>query len=114
MVTPAVAVAAMLALAPEGGVRRAVGGLGLGTAGFKAWPLAVGGPVAIHLIGLALLVATGLTALEAPQMTGSWGGAALRILAGLLAGTLFALCEEVGGAATCCRTCAASAWSPRC
>ena len=86
----------MLALAPEGGLRRAVGGLGLGSAGFKGWPLAVGGPVAIHLIGLALLVATGLTALEAPQVTGSWGGAGLRILAGLLVGTLFALCEEVG------------------
>ncbi len=62
----------------------------------KGWPLAIGGPVAIHLIGLALLVATGLTALEAPQMTGSWGGAGLRILAGLLVGTLFALGEEVG------------------
>ena len=61
------------------GVR--TGGIGLGLWG---------------LVGLAVLAALGLTTLAVPHIEGSLAGVALNLLAGLAAGTLFALCEEIG------------------
>jgi uncharacterized protein len=97
MLTPAIAAALMLIfIAPEGGFRHSIESLGLTKAGLKGWPLAIGGPVLIHALGLAVLFAGGLTALSAPQVSGSATLLVLDILAGFVIGTAFALCEEVG------------------
>ena len=97
MLTPAVAAAIMLAfVAPEGGLRASLAGLGLTSFGLKGWPLALVGPAVIFLVGLAVLAALGLTTLAAPRIEGSGAGVVLNLLAGLAAGTLFALCEEIG------------------
>jgi membrane protease YdiL (CAAX protease family) len=97
MLTPTVAAVIMLAwIAPEGGFRKMPSLLGLDRAGLKAWPLAIAGPAAIHLAGLAILSFAGLAVFVAPQMTGSVGFAIFKILSGLLIGTLFALGEEIG------------------
>ena len=97
MLTPAIAAVIMLTLiAPEGGFRQAVTSLGLTSAGLKGWPLAIGGPALIHALGLAILVAAGLTALAAPRISGSATLLMLDILAGFVISTLLALCEEVG------------------
>jgi uncharacterized protein len=97
MLTPAIAAAAMLFLvAPEGGLRAAILGLGLDRAELRGWPLAIGGPAAIHAVGLTILAAAGLTALMAPEMPGSGTWAVFKILTGLVIGTLLALCEEAG------------------
>jgi uncharacterized protein len=96
MLTPAIAVVAMLTiLAPEGGFRAAMTSLGLTTAGARGWPIAIGAPFAIHLLGLALLAAAGLVTLAsfAP-------GGAVKLIPHLVIGmvitVLLALCEEVG------------------
>jgi membrane protease YdiL (CAAX protease family) len=97
MMTPAIAAAIMLAfVAPEDGVRASLAGLGLTSFGLRGWPLAIFGPAVIFLVGLVILAALGLTTLVPPQIPGSGAGVALSLLAGLVAGTLFALCEEVG------------------
>ncbi len=97
MLTPAVAAVIMVTvIAPEGGFRASVARLGLAHAGLKGWPLAIGGPALIHLAGLLLLAALGLTALVAPQMAGSGAGVAVKILVGFLIGTALALGEAVG------------------
>ena len=97
MLTPAVAAAIMLAfISPEGSFRKVVSLLGLDRAGLKGWPLAIGGPAAIHSIGFVVLSIAGLAVFAAPQMTGSAGFAIVKILSGLVVGTLFALGEEIG------------------
>jgi membrane protease YdiL (CAAX protease family) len=97
MLTPAMAVAVMLAaVSPEGSLRDAARSLGLTTAGLKGWPLAIAGPALIQAAGLAILVAAGLTALAAPEIRGSVPAIALNIMAGFVIGTAFALAEEVG------------------
>lgn len=97
MLTPTVATIIMLAfIAPEGGIRKVFALLGLDRAGLKGWPLAIAGPAAIHLIGLAILSLAGLAVFVAPQITGSVGFAIFKISTGLLIGTLFALGEEIG------------------
>jgi membrane protease YdiL (CAAX protease family) len=97
MLTPAVAAALMLIfIAPEGGLRHSAESLGLTKAGLKGWPLAIGGPALVHALGLAFLFSAGLTALVAPQVSGSAALLVLDILAGFVISTLFALCEEVG------------------
>lgn len=70
--------------------------LALTTAGLKGWTLAIGGPFAIHALGLALLVWAGLTVLATPEMTGSVAQTTFKILTGLVISTLLAMCEEVG------------------
>jgi uncharacterized protein len=97
MLTPTVATIIMLAwIAPEGGFRKVLSLLGLDRAGFKGWPLALAGPAAIHLIGLAILSFAGLAVFVAPQITGSVGFAIFKISTGLVVGTFFALGEEIG------------------
>jgi uncharacterized protein len=97
MLTPAIAVALMLIfIAPEGGFRHSIESLGLTAAGFKGWPFAIGGPALIHALGLAILFAAGLTALAAPQISGSATLLVLDILAGFVISTVLALFEEVG------------------
>jgi uncharacterized protein len=97
MATPAVAAAIMLVfIAPDGGLRASLAGLGLTTFGLRGWPLALLGPALIFAVGLAVLAALGLTKLAAPAIEGSGAGVALDLLAGLAVGTLFALCEEIG------------------
>ena len=97
MLTPAIAAALMLIfIAPEGGFRQSIVSLGLTSAGLKGWPLAIGGPALIHALGLAILFAAGLTALSAPQISGSATLLVLDILAGFVISTVLALCEEVG------------------
>ncbi len=96
MLTPAIAVIAMLTvIAPEGGFRAAMRGLGLTKAGARGWPIAIGAPFAIHALGLALLAGAGLVTLAsfAP------GGAVKmipHIVIGMVITVLLALCEEVG------------------
>jgi uncharacterized protein len=97
MMTPTLAAIIMLVfIAPEGSFRKAISLLGLDRTGFKGWPLAIGGPAAIHLVGLAILSVAGLAVFALPQMTGPPGFATLKILSGLVIGTLFALGEEIG------------------
>ncbi len=97
MMTPTIAAVVMLALiSPEGGFRKVLSLLGLDRAGLKGWPLAIGGPFAIHLIGLVILSLAGLALFAAPQITGSAGFAIFKISTGLIIGTLFALTEETG------------------
>jgi membrane protease YdiL (CAAX protease family) len=97
MLTPAVAVAIMLTLvAPEGGWRKVLPDLGLTSAGVKGWPLAIGGPVLIQLCSLVLLLSLGLTALVRPEVTAPAAQIAVKVLSGLVVGTVFAMCEEVG------------------
>lgn len=97
MTTPALAAAIMLVvIAPEGGFRASVAGLGLSCFGLRGWLLALGGPAIIFIVGLAVLSALGATTLAAPQIQGSGVSVALNLLAGMIAGTLFSLCEEVG------------------
>ena len=97
MLTPAVAAAIMLfVVAPEGGFRHALNGLGLTRAGFKGWPLAIAGPSLIHAVGLAVLVLLGLTQLAAPAVSGPHLFAVIHVLIGLVIGTMFALGEEIG------------------
>ncbi len=97
MFTPVIAVAIMMALvAPECGFRAAITSLGLTRAGFKAWPLAIGGPALIHIAGLAILALAGLTILAMPDTGGSAIKVIVNILAGLVISTLLALVEETG------------------
>ena len=97
MMTPTIAAVIMLTVvAPEGGFRKVLSLLGLDRAGLKAWPLAIAGPAAIHLVGLVILSIAGLAVFASPQITGSAGFAIFKILSGLLIGTLFALGEEIG------------------
>jgi uncharacterized protein len=96
MLTPAIAVVAMLTvLAPEGGFRAALIGLGLTKAGTRGWPIAIGAPFAIHTLGLALLAGAGLVAFASFSL----GGAARlipHVLIGVVISVLLALFEEVG------------------
>jgi uncharacterized protein len=97
MLTPAIAAALMLIfVAPEGGFRHSIESLGLTKAGLKGWPLAIGAPMLIHALGLAILFAAGLTALVVPVISSSVPLLVLDILAGFVIGTVFALCEEIG------------------
>ena len=97
MMTPTIATVIMLTvIAPEGGLRKVLSLLGLDRAGLKGWPLAIGGPFAIHLIGLVILSLAGLAVFVAPNITGSAGLAIFKISTGLVIGTLFALAEETG------------------
>ena len=97
MLTPTIAAVIMLAaVAPEGGFRKVLSLLGLDRAGLKGWPMALAGPVALHLISLAVLSLAGLAVFAAPELTGSIGFAVFKISTGLAVGTLFALAEEIG------------------
>jgi membrane protease YdiL (CAAX protease family) len=97
MLTPAAAAVVMLGLvAPEGGFRAALHRLGLTRAGLKGWPLAIGTPASIHAIGVAILAATGLAVLAAPDWTGPPAVTVAKFAVGLVFASLFGLAEEVG------------------
>ncbi|HMQ92597.1 MAG TPA: CPBP family intramembrane metalloprotease [Amaricoccus sp.] len=97
MFTPALAVAIMLGfLAPEGGFRAALAGLGLGRAGLRAWPVAIAVPALIFGVGLGVMALAGLTAVAIPVARASFGLVLLKVATGLAAQTLFSLAEEVG------------------
>ncbi len=97
MLTPAAAAVIMLTLvSPEGDWRKAVSDLGLTSAGLKGWPLAIGGPVLIQVCALVILVSLGLTTLVRPEMLGPIAFIVAMLIANLIAGTVFALTEEVG------------------
>jgi membrane protease YdiL (CAAX protease family) len=83
-------------IAPEGGLRKALSLLGLDRAGLRGWPLAIGGPIVLHLVSFLVLSITGLAIFAAPQLSGSVGFAIFKISTGLAVGTLFALGEEIG------------------
>ena len=97
MLTPAASVAIMLTLvAPEGSFREALRGLGMTSAGLKAWPLAAGLPLLIHLSSLLILAAAGLAVVVVPQVSGSVVQMAVHIVLGFIISTAFAFGEEVG------------------
>jgi uncharacterized protein len=96
MLTPTVAALAMLfVIAPEGRARDLARLLGLNRPGLRVWPLAILAPFGLHLAGLAVLVATGLTVFVMPP--GGLGvDLMLDIVIGLIIGTVLALGEEIG------------------
>jgi membrane protease YdiL (CAAX protease family) len=97
MLTPTLAAIVMLlVVAPEGSLRQAICSLGLTEAGLKAWPLAIAAPAAIHLVGVLVLLLTGLTLFAMPHIEGSPLLAAIDIVLGFVIGTGFALGEEIG------------------
>ena len=97
MFTPALAVAIMLGfLAPEGGFRAALAGLGLDCAGLRAWPVAIAVPALIFGVGLALMALAGLTQVAIPAATAPFGLVLLKVATGFVAQMLFSLAEEVG------------------
>ena len=113
MLTPAVAAAIMLAfVAPEGGLRASLAGLGLTSFGLKGWPLALLGPAVIFLVGLAVLAALGLTTLAAPRSRGPAPASRSTSSPDWRRERCSRSARRSAGAATCCRTCAASASSP--
>jgi uncharacterized protein len=96
MLTPAIAALAMLLLiAPEGGLRQLPKQLALNRAGLKGWPLALTAPLGIHIAGILVLSLSGLAIFALPP-----GGASidlvLDLLINLIIGTLLALSEEIG------------------
>jgi uncharacterized protein len=97
MLMPTVAVAIMLTIVSrEGGLREMISALGLDRIGFKGWPLAIAGPVAIHLAGFVILFAAGLAVFVAPEITGPAAAVPVKILIGFMIGTVLALGEEIG------------------
>jgi hypothetical protein len=115
MFTPAVEVVIVLGfLAPEGGFRAALAGLGLDRAGYMGWPIAIGTPALIHRLGVALMVLVGLPAVAVPAATAPVALVLLKVATGLFAQTLFSLAEEWAGGTTCWRAWAASGSCPRC
>ena len=96
MLTPLTSSLIMLLwVAPEGGARRIPALLGITQAGLKGWPLAILAPYGIHLLGIVALSILGVAVFGFPD--GGFGvDFALNALIGLIVGTLFALCEEVG------------------
>ena len=83
-------------IAPEGGFRKALSLLGLDRAGFKGWPLAIAGPAAIHLVGLACSVNRRPCRLCGTADHRIGGLCNFQNIHGLAVGTLFALGEEIG------------------
>ena len=97
MLTPAASVTIMLTLiSPEGSFRKSLRDLGMTHAGFRAWPLAVGAPLLIHLVSLLILAVVGSVIVVVPQGSGSPLQLAVHIALGLVISTVFALAEEVG------------------
>lgn len=97
MLTPTLAALVMLFwVAPVAGWRRVPGLLGLDRAGLKGWPLAIGAPVLIHLIGVTVLGLTGLALFALPEAQGSLAVTGLKLIIGLGISTLLALFEEIG------------------
>lgn len=97
MLTPALAAAIMLMIvSPEGRLRAMIAALGLDRIGLIGWPLAIAGPVAIHLAGFVILSAAGLAVFAAPEITGPAAAVPVKIAIGLMIGTALALGEEIG------------------
>jgi uncharacterized protein len=74
----------------------ALGHASLTALGLRGWPLALLGPALIFAVGLTVLPALGLTTLAAPTIEGPGAGGAVNLIVGFMAGTLIALCEEIG------------------
>jgi membrane protease YdiL (CAAX protease family) len=97
MLTPAIAALLMLAwVAPEGGWRSVLAGLGLDRAGLKGWPLAIAGPVVLTAASVAILALLGLATVGVPVMSGGSLDIALNLLAAFSVGFVFSLTEEIG------------------
>jgi membrane protease YdiL (CAAX protease family) len=97
MLTPTVATIIMLSVvSPEGSFRDALRSLGLDVAGLKAWPLAILAPIAIFIVGLAIMVAAGFTTLATIPPDQSFLLGAPDIAIGFIVGSLFAVGEEIG------------------
>lgn len=96
MVTPLTTSLLMLLwIAPESGAARIPSLLGLTNFGLVGWPLALGAPYGIHLLGIVALAVSGLAVFVIPN--GGFGADfVLNLVAELIVGTLFALGEEVG------------------
>jgi uncharacterized protein len=96
MATPGIAAFCMLFwIAPEGKLRDFPSLLGLNRSGVRVWPLAILAPFGLHLAGLGVLIALGLSVL-APPPGGLGGGLVVNMLIGLMISSLLALGEEVG------------------
>lgn len=97
MLTPAVAVAIMLARRPPSvGIRAAIAGLGFTTGGFRAWPFAIAAPMLIFAVGTVLLASLGLIGIGLPEQSSFLGKSLFKFVVGLGVTTLLALAEEVG------------------
>ncbi len=97
MFTPALAVILMLAvLTPEGGFRAALASLGLDRPGWTGWPVAVLGPILLLIAVYAIVWMTDIGSFKAPDISSGAADVTLNLAAGLVIGTVWALCEEVG------------------
>ncbi len=97
MLTPTVGAALMLGvIAPEGGLRQALVGLGLTTPGWRGWLPAIVLPTGLLVGGTLFMGAVGLTLLGPSATYLSVADTALNLFAALLIGTVLALGEEVG------------------
>ncbi len=96
MFTPLISSLLMLLwISPESEAKLIPSLLGLTSAGLKGWPLAFCAPYFIHLLGMAALSLFGLAVFVIPE-GGLGAGFVLKLAIGLIIGSLFALCEEVG------------------
>jgi membrane protease YdiL (CAAX protease family) len=96
MVTPALAVAIMLAVTAEGRSPDAWASLGVSRAGLKGWPLAILGPVIILVASYGILIAFGLASLVAPEASRPVADIVIGMLLSLLVGIVLAFGEEIG------------------
>src|SRR4051794_22544006 len=83
------------ALIPKGKRRELWRGIGLGRAGFKAWPAAIAIPLvlAAGAYGVALAIGAGRLDVHLKNATPDW---AINLAISLVIGTLFIIGEEIG------------------
>lgn len=97
MMTPAVAVVIMLLVVTgEGRSRSAWTDLGIGRAGFGGWPFAILAPALILTVSYAIIWTSGIGAFQLPELSRSVPATIVKIALGLIIGTTFAFCEEIG------------------
>jgi uncharacterized protein len=97
MLTPTASAALMLgAIAPEGGLRHAVVGLGLTSPGWRGWMPAIMLPAGLLVGGTLLMSAVGIAELGPSTAYRSVLDTAFNLLVLLLIGTVLALFEEIG------------------
>lgn len=97
MFTPAIAVIIMLTLvAREGGFRAALASLGLDRPGWSAWAIAIIGPILLLFMVYAVVWMTDIASFKSPDLSSGVLKVFVNLSSGLLVGTVWALCEEVG------------------
>ena len=96
MLTPALALLAMMAVTGEGGSRQAWRSLGFHRAAWAYWPIAAGLPAAVLVAAYGLTWATGLGHLAVPEMPGGYPQVAARLGLGFCFGLVLAMGEEIG------------------